>query len=225
VPVPITPGDNVITAVARTASGVEGTASLTVSGIAAGPALLLRAEPASGVAPLQVTWRLASAIDRPLVRVELDEHGTGSFGPPLASLDGAQSVYPDAGLRFPTVRVTDDHGNVSLATTVVQVDDARAATTRFQALWADFKARLQAGDQPGALARLSPSLRTRLEPVFQHLGAGLAGVATTLGAVELLDQVDDLAEAAILQTEDGVTRLYFVYFRRDNRGQWLIQEM
>jgi hypothetical protein len=222
--VPIAPGDNVLTAVARTVSGAEGTASVTVSGTAVEPAVLLHAEPSSGVTPLQVTWRLGNSTARPLVRFELDPHGTGAFAP-LTSLDGAQSVYSDAGLRFPAVRATDDQGNVYEARTVVQVDDAQAASARFQALWAGFKSKLQAGDQPGALAHLAPSLRSRFEPILQQLGAAVPGIATALGGVELIDQVDDLAEAAVLQAEDGVTRLYFVYFRRDTRGQWLIQEM
>jgi hypothetical protein len=210
--VPIVPGNNVLTAVARTVSGAEGTASVTVSGTAVQPAVLLYAEPSSGVTPLQVTWRLGNPTARPLVRFELDPHGTGTFAP-VASLDGAQSVYSDAGLRFPTVRATDDQGNVYEATTVVQVDDAQAASVRLQALWT------------GALAHLAPSLRSRFEPILQQLGAAVPGIATALGGVELIDQVDDLAEAAVLQAEDGVTRLYFVYFRRDKRGQWLIQEM
>ncbi len=225
VEIPITPGENVIAAVARTTSGGEGTASITISRTAAVPGVILRAEPASGVAPLHVTWRVANRTPRPLLLFELDDHGSGTFGPPLATLDGTQSIYATSGLLFPTVRATDDLGNVHLATTIVQVDDAQAATTRFQALWTAFKARLQAADQAGALAHLSPSLRSRFAPLFQQLGAALPGIATDLGAVELIDQVDDLAEVAIMQVEDGTTRLYFIYFRRDNRGHWLIQEM
>ena len=104
-------------------------------------------------------------------------------------------------------------------------DDASGASARFQALWAGFTARLRASDRPGALAHLTPGLRSRLEPVFQQLGLDLPVIAVGLGGIELIDQVGHLAEAAFLQAADGVTRLYFVYFRRDNRGQWLIQDM
>ena len=225
VQIPLVPGDNLVRAVARAGSGAEATASVLVSGTGPAPGVFLRAEPSSGVAPLQVTWRIASRTPRALVRFELDEQGTGAFGAPVAVLDGMQTLYPIPGLRFPTVRATDDQGDVHVATTVVHVDDAHAAAARFQALWAGFIARLQAGDEPGALARLAPALRSRLAPVFQQLGAALGTIAAGLGPVELIDQVDDLAEAALLQAEDGVTRLYFIYFRRDNRGQWLIQEM
>ena len=112
-----------------------------------------------------------------------------------------------------------------LARTAILAEDAAGASSRFQALWAGFTARLQASDRAGALAHLTPALRSRFEPVLQQLGADLPAIAASLGGIELIDQVGHLAEAAIVQAGDGVTRLYFVYFRRDNRGQWLIQDM
>jgi sugar lactone lactonase YvrE len=225
VEVPIVSGDNVVTAVARAASGAEGSASIVVHGTPAAPGVVLRPQPASGVAPLEVVWRVSSQSPRPIVRFELDEDGDGAYGPPVTVLDGARSVYRTAGLRFPTVRATDDQGHVHVAGTVVQVDEPQTAAARFQALWAGFKARLLAADRPGALAYLSPALQARFAPVFQQLAADLPAIATGLGSIELVDQAENLAEAALLQIEDGATRLYFVYFRRDNRGQWLIQEM
>jgi sugar lactone lactonase YvrE len=225
VQLPMAPGVAVITAIARTASGAEGRASITVAPGGSAPVVTLRAEPASGVAPLAVGWRLTSRASRPLVRFELDENGTGAFGAAMTTLDGVQSLYTSPGLRLPTVRATDDLGAVHVVTTLVQVDDATTATARFQTLWGGFKARLQAGDQTGALAHLAPALRSRFEPILKVLGPALPAIAAGFGPIELIDQVEDLAETAILQTEDGVTRLYFVYFRRDNRGQWLIQEM
>jgi sugar lactone lactonase YvrE len=225
VEVPTIAGDNVVTAIARSASGVEESASIIVHSTEAGPGIVLRPEPASGVAPLEVVWRVSGRTSRPIVHFELDEHGDGTYGPPITVLDGTRSLYHLPGLRIAAVRATDDQGNVHTARAVVQLDDPLTAATRFQSLWAGFRARLQAADLPGALAYLSPALRGRLGPIFQQLTADLPIIATGLGSIELIDQVERLAEAALVQVEDGVSRLYFVYFRRDNRGQWLIQEM
>ena len=60
---------------------------------------------------------------------------------------------------------------------------------------------------------------------FQPLGADLPAVAAALPAIELIEQLDSLAETALVQVEDGAPRMYFVYFRRDNLGRWLIDEM
>jgi len=223
--VPIAPGDNVLTATVSTTAGERGTASITVIGVDAAPAVVLRAEPAAGVAPLQVTWRASSRATRPIVRFELDRLGDGVFDAPVLRLDGIRSTYTEAGLWIPTVRAIDDEGHVYVSQTAVQVDDAWTAALRFQTLWADFAARLRASDRAGALAHLSPRLQARFDAIIQQLGPDLPQIAVSLGALELIDQVDNLAEAALVQVEDGVARLYFVYFRQDNLGRWLIHEM
>jgi sugar lactone lactonase YvrE len=225
VEVPIAPGDNILTATVSTAAGEGGTASVAVTGVDASPAVVLRADPAAGVAPLQVTWRASSQGTPPIVRFELDRLGDGVFDAPLALLDGARSTYTEAGLWTPALRAIDDEGHVYVAQTVVQVDDAWTAALRFQTLWAEFTARLRAGDRAGALAYLSPRLQSRFDAIIQQLEQGLPQIADGLATIELIDQVDDLAEAALVQVEDGVARLYFVYFRQDNLGRWLIHEM
>jgi sugar lactone lactonase YvrE len=225
VEIPITPGVNTITALATTVTGVAATASVAVAADTAAPAVFLHAEPASGVAPLAVTWRVASRTPRPLVSFELDPAGTGAFGDPLGVLDGTQSTFAAGGLFVPTVRATDDEGTVHVVKTLVLVEEADEVAARFAALWASFKASLQAGDHAGALAHLSPALGARFQPILQQLGQDLSVVASTLGPIELVDVVGDLAEAALVQVEQGSPFLYFVYFRRDTRGRWLIQEM
>jgi hypothetical protein len=128
-------------------------------------------------------------------------------------------------LLFPTLRATDDQGTTYIATTIVHVEDPQVVTTRFQGLWTSLKSRLQAGDLQGALAHLAPSLRSRFETVFQQLGTALPAIATSLGNLEVVEQVGELAETVIVQQEDGVPMLYFIYFRRDSLGRWLIEEM
>jgi hypothetical protein len=126
---------------------------------------------------------------------------------------------------LPILRATDDQGQVHLARTIVQVDDPSSATARFQSLWSSFTNRLLAGDQVGALAHLTPGLRPQFTTLFQRLGVDLPAIASSFPAIDLLDQVADLAETALIQVEQGTPYLYFIYFRRDNRGRWLIQEM
>jgi len=223
--IPIRAGHNAITVVAIVESGAEATASVAVTGSAVESAVTLRAEPASGVAPLTVTWRITNRTGRPLAGFELDRDGHGVFGAPTTSLDGTQTVYSAAGLFVAAVRATDDQGNVHVARTVVHVDDALSASARFQGLWTGFTARLVAGDPSGALSYLSPGLRPRFERVFADLGPDLPAVAALLGPIELIHAAEHLAEAALVQAEGGTPFLYFVYFRRDNRGRWLIHEM
>jgi hypothetical protein len=187
--------------------------------------MLLRGFPDSGVSPLPATFSLINQTGRPLVQFEFDPLGRGTFAPLPPTFDTFATTYTGAGLVFPTLRATDDQGRVYTATTVVSIEDPDAVTARFQALWASFQARLQAGDIPGALAHLTPKLQARFRTIFQDLGTALPTIAAGLGDLEVLDQVGNLAETVILQAEEGAPMLYFIYFRRNLFGQWLIEEM
>jgi hypothetical protein len=226
VEVPLETGSNVLTATALDTTGAQATSSVTVTVPQAPPApLLLRALPESGIAPLLATWQVINQTGCPLVRFELDPTGTGTFGSPVATLDGVQTSYPVPGLWFPTLRATDDQGRQYTATVFLNVEDPQIVTARFQGRWNSFRARLQAGDLAGALAHLTPELRPQFQTIFQQLGTDLPGVVAGLGDLEVLEQAGDLAETVILQHENGVPFLYFIYFRRDSLGRWLIEEM
>ena len=182
----------------------------------------LVAAPSSGVAPLTVVFSLLRATGG-TIALDADGNGIVDFIGP--SRDGQTFTYARPGLYFPTATITDAGGTQSTVTTVVNVEDPQTVTTRFQGLWTNLKARLGAGDVPGALAHLAPNLQPRFQTVFQQLRTDLPAVAASLGDLEVLEQVGDLAETAIVQQENGAPFLYFIYFRRDGLGRWLIEEM
>jgi len=182
----------------------------------------LVAAPSSGVAPLTVVFSLLRATGG-TIALDADGNGIVDFIGP--SRDGQTFTYARPGLYFPAATITDAGGTQSTATTVVNVEDPQTVTTRFQGLWTNLKARLGAGDVPGALAHLAPNLQPRFQTVFQQLRTDLPAVAASLGDLEVLEQVGDLAETAIVQQENGAPFLYFIYFRRDGLGRWLIEEM
>jgi sugar lactone lactonase YvrE len=223
--VPVSAGTAALTAVALAGDGASSSHSVPIA-VTPGPAarVALVAGPASGLPPLAVRWQVVNLTGRPLVRFELDATGRGLFEPSV-NPDGTVSLFDTPGLFFPTLRATDDRGATYTATAVVHVEDPLAVTGRFQGLWADLKARLQAGDISRALEHLVPAVRPRFEGLFQRLGAALPAAAAALGDLEVVEQLGDLAEAATVQEEQGVPFLYFVYFRRDGLGRWRIEEM
>jgi hypothetical protein len=121
--------------------------------------------------------------------------------------------------------VEDDQGMTNTASTALVASYPATLSDRFDALWGGLKSRLQAGDVTGALSFIAPALRDRMQQVFADLGASLPAVATTLGDVEVTEQLGDLAEAVIVNNETSGPHLYFIYFRRDSLGRWLIEEM
>ena len=175
--------------------------------------------------PLVVTWKVVNNTGRTLIQYELDPTGGGVFDPPVASLDDTQTTYSIAGLWLPTLRVTDDQGITYTTTAALVASDPATVSARFDALWAGFKSRLQAGDATGALSFIAPTLRPRMERVFQDLGANLPAVSSSFGELHVTDQLGELAEAVVVQDEPSGQQLYFIQFRRDSLGRWLIEEM
>lgn len=225
--VPLGPGLNVLTVIATDSTGAQVTTGITVlrAPTAAPSRLQLVALPESGVAPLVVTWQILNQTGRPLVRYEFDETGEGTVGPPTASFEGVQTTYITAGLKLPVLRAIDDQGTMYTATAIVNVEDPQAVTARFQARWNSLKDRLRGGDIAGALNHFAPQVQQRFQAIFQQLGPDLPSIAGGLGDIQVVDQVGNLAEAVLIQQENGVPRLYFIYFRRDSLGRWLIEEM
>jgi sugar lactone lactonase YvrE len=178
--IPVTLDTTMLTAVATTASGVIAGHTVGIIVSTAAPASQLLATPSSGVAPLTVAFSLRSAPGA-AVAVDFDGNGTVDFSG--SRLDGQAFTYTQPGLHFPRATVTDAQGKQSTVTAVVNVEDPQTVTTRFQGLWTSLKARLGAGDIPGGLARLAPSLQPRCQAVFQPLGIDLPAVAARLGAL------------------------------------------
>jgi hypothetical protein len=226
VEVPVDSSVDFLTATAAVVGGESTATSIPITITSASPeSIELQANPPDGIMPHIVTWKVVNNTGRAIIQYELDPTGSGAFNPLTSSPDGAQDTYPTAGLWFPTLRATDDQGVTYTARTVVLVSDPVTVSARFDALWTGFKARLQAGDTTGALSFLSPILQPRMEVVFQQLGSDLPAIATSLGALQVTDQLGDLAEAVLAQDEATGRKLYFIQFRRDGLGRWLIEEM
>ena len=226
VEIPVDPSVELLTASANVVGGASTTASVPIAVAPASPASVeLQADPGDGIVPLVVTWKVVNNTGRTLIQYELDPTGGGSFDRAVESLDDTQTTYSTAGLWSPTLRVVDDQGATYTTTAVLVASDPAAVSARFDALWTGFKARLQVGDTMGALSFLAPVLRPRMERVFQELGGSLPTVASRFGDLHVTDQAGDLAEAVVVQDEPAGRQLYFIQFRRDSLGRWLIEEM
>jgi hypothetical protein len=224
VELPVDSSVQLLTATASVVGGESATASVPITVDPGEPgAVELHVDPADGVAPLVVTWKVVNNTGRTLIQYELDSTGGGTFEP-VASLD-TPVTYSVPGLWFPTLRVTDDQGVTYTSAAAIVASDPATVSVRFDALWTGLKARLQAGDVAGALQFLAPALQPRMERVFQDLGPALPTLASSLGDLHVTDQLGNLAEAVLVQDEPGGPQVYFIQFRRDTLGRWLIEEM
>lgn len=229
VEVPLQVGANLLTATALDGTGTQATASITVTGAAAGPApLRLLAVPTSGIAPLTVTWQVVNQTGRTLVQFALDEQGTGTFNPPVTSLDGVQTTYLTPGIFHPVLRATDDQGTQYTATTSINVLDRTQVDAILQTKWSGMKAALQGNAIETALGFFLPSQRARYRTLFTLLSAQLPQIAQDMENIELVYLLERHAQYRIRRTElvgGQPTRVtYYIDFIQGADGVWRIRD-
>jgi hypothetical protein len=223
VQVPVTVDSTLLTATVTGSGGATASHSAAVTVVtSATPVATLTPTPVAGATPMTVQFTLGG-ITATSIALDLDGDGLVDFTG--ASLDGQRFTYTQPGLYFPSATVSDGQGSQFTLTAVVLVETPAVASARFQGLWNTFKTRLVAGDISGALVYLSPTIQSEFGQLFQALGSNLPTIAASLEDLALVEQLDDLAEAAVVRQEGGTPFLYFIYFSRDGLGRWRIEGM
>lgn len=219
--VPVTPETTSLTAAATTPSGPTASQSIAITVSApATPAITLRASPPSGAAPLTMTFSLLGRSVPTTIDLDLVGDGTVDFSGP--TLEGQTFTYPESGLFFPTVMLTDTDGNQHTASAVVQVYDQAALDALLQAKWTGIKDALQQQDTPAALQFIASRNRDVYKELFAELAPELPTVGANLGDIRIIGIRVDLAEYELLVVEDGQTISYYVEFIRDTDGLWRV---
>jgi len=221
--VPVNPATTTLTAVATTPIGASATSTITLTVTPTDPNLILRlqASPASGVAPLTVTF---SVVGGPVpTAIDLDLQGDGSVDFSGPSLDGQTFTYLQPGLFVPTVRVTVANGNQFIARTVLQVLDQAALDALLQAKWTGMKDALRAGDIPGALTRIAFRSRSRYDEAFRAIAAQLPNIDTILTNAMLVEVRNGVATYQATRTDAGVDKVFDIRVVVDGDGIWRIE--
>jgi len=225
VEIPLVLGSNTVAATATTVTGAQATTSLTVD--VPQPTLqqlLLRAAPASGVEPLEVTWEVINQTGRPLIQFALDETGTGAFGPPTGTFDGVKTTYASPGLKFPTLLATDDQGTTYRASTVVNVLDRAALDATLQARWTGIRSALSAGNAAAALSHIVSDARDAYAVVFNALGSELSLLGADMPAIQPVYFDEDFAKYRLRRQQRVggtiMTITHYIYFGVDTDGIW-----
>ena len=219
--VPVTPETTTLTAVATTVGGASATQSVGVTvATAPTPAVMLRASPASGVAPLQVSFSLVGG---PVpTAVELDREGDRLIEFTGTSLEGQSFTYAQAGVYTPSATITDSDGNRFTAGTVVQVYDRAGLDNVLQSKWTGMRGALREGRIEEALEFIAQDFREEFRLDFTALAPFLPTLGQELEGIRFVAIRGHRTQYELLSTEDGVTFSYNVEFIRDVDGIWRI---
>lgn len=221
--VPVDPEVMELVAVATTPDGATAEARQPLTILPAPePALLLRATPAGGVAPLPVTFALSSP--GPMTEVALDLEGDGAIDFQGPSLDGQGFTYAQPGLYLPTLTAADATGATHGAMTLVHVYDVTVLDRRLQAVWQGFKDAVRAGDLARAVSFLHSAARARYQAQLSRLGAAtLAAIDAYLTTIQLVEVGAGGAQYEMLRERDGQTLSFAVWFQLDADGLWRLR--
>lgn len=206
-------------AVATTVTGATTSSTITI-GVTGNPtdAVVLRPNPESGIAPLQVTFSVSAP--RPVTQVALDFDGNGSVDFQGASLDGQSFTYSQPGLYVASVAVTDSQGTQTHAAAIVQVFDRAALEAFLQARWIGFKDALRRGPLTTAVESIAMRKRDSYQTLLSNLTIPLSQIDSVLTDISLVSLDGGWAELNMTRIDNGQPIGHLVLFVRDADGVW-----
>jgi sugar lactone lactonase YvrE len=221
VQVPVDATTTALTAMARLTGGATATQTIGVTVAGNGPARLLRASPAGGVAPLAVVFSLVGG--PPVTSVELDADGDGVVDVTGPALDGQRFTYTQPGLYVARVTATDGAGTRAPAASVVQVLDRAGLDVLLRAKWVGMKNALRAGDIAAALEFLTFGARPGYAQAFQTIASRLPAIDSILPDITLVESHGLTVIYDATRIDAGIPKLFEVRFVMDSEGVWRLQ--
>lgn len=223
--VPLTLGNNTLTATATTPDGqtVSDTVTVNSSGIAP---VKVKSSPGGGVAPLLVTFTLTNSTGRPIQSIGVDYNGDGTND--FSTTDpnvGFAFTYNIPGVYQAVFDIMDDQGAHYIAKAQVVVNDAAQMDVLFNSVWDGMKSALVANDQTGALQYLDEVAKEKYGPVFIHLAPHMPAIVNTFSPLQRVSISEHVGEYAVNHTIGGVNRIFLIYFLQDANGIWRLDSM
>ena len=150
--IPLTSGDNTITAEAVDADGNTAQESMTIHTDTIEQPIVISVTPRSGIAPLSTTFSIDTDIGGTITTYRIDFDGDGATDLEQATDEDITHTYNTQGLYYPTVTIEDSIGGTYTETTVVNVLSKDEMDALLKGKWAGMKEALENGDIEGALS-------------------------------------------------------------------------
>ena len=183
--------------------------------------LFFRPSPAIALVNQPVTFTLTSL--NTFSQVQLDGNGDGTIDFTGTTLEGLGVPFAEAGLYFPTVRVTEQGGEIRTATTVVQVFDGTQLDTMLKNKWDAMKNALRQGDINLAVTHIVARRRATYQAMFNALTVPLINIDQVLPSIAPLELRGIEAEYEMTVMEGGFQHSFLVLFAIDEDGVWRIK--
>ncbi len=218
--VPVVPGMTSVTVAARdNAGGIAiDTVSISVQEPLS-PTLLLEVFPPAGLAPHTVRFPANGFPAGSVYSLDLESDGISEYAG--SALPEQEFVYARPGVHLATLRITTPDDRMLTARAAIEVYDRPQLAARLQAVWADFKTSLRAGDAAAAALFLHSGRRAAWGDYFGRLTpAQFAETDATFSDIVLLEVLPGRAECEMTRDVDGLLYSFPVAFAIDGDGRW-----
>ena len=221
---PLTTGDNTLTATYTTSNGGTDSTSIEVSQ-SGSTSYKLSADKNCGIAPLNVTFELekgSNVIQQ--LDVDYDNDGIIDVTSTTPSTVILQHNYSAPGVYPVTVWLTSGTTTQQLSLNIV-VNDELAESNALKAIWGDMKTKLLSGNHAGAIQYLTPEGVRAYSGIFTSLMPYMAEFYNEITEIEPISISNEIASFAMLRVEGGETKMYIVNYSKGSDGVWRIHSM
>jgi hypothetical protein len=217
-----TPTTSVSATVTNSSGTILGTHSVPITANSPNtqPILTFRPFPILATAPQSVSFTMTSL--KEIARVELDLDGDGTIDWQGTTLAAQEFPLRNAGLYFPTVKVTDAEGKIYTENALVQVFDSKELDALLQAKWKAMKDALRQNDIGRAVNYIVTKKRDGYRKIFESLTIPLSNIDQVLTDIKFVKLAGIEVEYEMLYTENGVVLSGLVHFDLDTDGIWRI---
>lgn len=222
--IPLTSGDNTITAEAVDANDNAAQEGITIHTDTIEQPITISVTPRSGIAPLSTTFSIDTDISGTITTYRIDFDGDGATDLEQATDEGITHIYNTQGMYYPTVTIKESSGSTYTETTVINVLSKDGMDTLLKGKWTGMKAGLQSGDITTTLKYFAEGAQERYQGIFTALQDNLAEIAANMQEIGLVYIKDGMAKYRIRRQEDAGEITYYIYFQLDKDGLWKIRQ-
>lgn len=223
--VSLMPGANTLTVTATTDGGLTLTQSVTVTSSAVTQLILTATPEGTGVAPFTVTFQYQFLGAATPQNLKVDYTGSGNYVA-VSDLTATLSyTYSMPGIYPVTLVLTDSNNSQYQAQFYVVVQDPDQMDTLFKSIWDDMTTALVSGNKAAAMNELDGTAQRNYGPVFDVLMPYMQQIVSTFSPLLRSSIYGSLAEYAIVRPSSSDGNVFFVYFIRDQNGNWRLDSM
>ena len=224
--IPLTSGDNTITAEAVDADGNTAQEDITIHTDTIEQPITISVTPRSGIAPLSTAFSIDIDISGTITAYRIDFDGDGTTDTEQTTDEGITHVYNTQGMYYPTVTIEESSGNTYTETTIINVLSKDDLDTLLKGKWTGMKEALENGDIEGALSCFAEDYQQLYRNLFTNLSAQMPQVAKDMAEIQLVSVKDNTAKYRINKdksyADQTITVTYHIYFAKDASGMWKI---